>query len=168
MDRRYSPYSLPAWWCWCGQTVSNTNYFRIVSTSFLVSADSPLILPKFPAFTRSPFTIQLPPQQRILSQERYSVKFPALIPPVGINLSPTYGSASLLCREEFHNGKTSFDRLCDFWRRNAARQNRNLLFQTVIYDLRIKETSSVIFPSPWIVCFTALAATPKFTVSSGV
>ena len=23
-------------------------------------------------------------------------------------------SASLLCREEFHNGKTSFDRLCDF------------------------------------------------------
>lgn len=44
--------------------------------SFLASADSSLILPKSPAFTRSPFTIQLPPQQRILSQERYSVKFP--------------------------------------------------------------------------------------------
>ena len=33
--------------------------------SFLASADSSLILPKSPAFTRSPFTIQLPRERRI-------------------------------------------------------------------------------------------------------
>ena len=63
-------------------------YFRMESASFLASAVSSLILSNAPAFTRSPLTIQLPPQQRILSQERYSSRFAALIPPVGINRIP--------------------------------------------------------------------------------
>ena len=83
---------------WCLMRSDSIKYqlFPDSIHKFLVSADNSLILPKSPAFTRSPFTIQLPPQQRILSQERYSVKFPALIPPVGINLSPTYGAAIAL------------------------------------------------------------------------
>ena len=66
----------------------NFDYFLMESASFLASAVSSFILSNSPAFTRSPFTIQLPPQQRILSQERYSSRFFALIPPVGINLIP--------------------------------------------------------------------------------
>ena len=46
------------------------DYFLMESASFFASAVSSLILSNSPAFTRSPFTIQLPPQQRILSQER--------------------------------------------------------------------------------------------------
>ena len=43
----------------------NSDYFRIESTSFRASAVSSLILSNSPAFTRSPFTIQLPPQQML-------------------------------------------------------------------------------------------------------
>ena len=49
---------------------NSTDYFRIDSTRFLASAVSSLILSNAPAFTRSPFTIQLPPQHIILSKER--------------------------------------------------------------------------------------------------
>ena len=66
----------------------NSDYFRIESTNLLASSVNCLILVNSPVFTSSPFTIQLPPQQTILSQERYSPRFFAFIPPVGINLSP--------------------------------------------------------------------------------
>ncbi|EJW95076.1 hypothetical protein EVA_16816 [gut metagenome] len=42
--------------------------FLIEAVNFTASSVSALISSNFPAFTRSPFTIQLPPQAMILSQ----------------------------------------------------------------------------------------------------
>src|SRR5699024_11894728 len=55
-----------------------------------------LILSNSPAFTRSPFTIQLPPHAKILSQLKYSFRFLALLPPVGMNFTMVYGAAIAL------------------------------------------------------------------------
>ena len=42
------------------------------------------------------------------------------------------------CREEFYHLKASFYCLRNLRRCDAAWENRNFFFQTVIYDLRIK------------------------------
>lgn len=47
-------------------------------------------------------------------------------------------SSCRFCREEFHHFKPSFYRLRNFGRGNAARKYRNLFFQAVIHNLRIK------------------------------
>jgi hypothetical protein len=56
------------------------------------SLERAVIFAKSPELIRSAETIHEPPQARILSNARYFVMLPALIPPVGMNLSLWYGA----------------------------------------------------------------------------